>query len=215
MIKNIVKILGIASLLAISTFASKAQTAVTTTNASGGVTTVSNLSTNNFLSLLGAAGESVGGSVLNFLESNSTNKTITVESGALHYGSKYTKDFGGFVDVQFPSNGTNSILSTGFGLAYLNHEFYDASLNVRLGANVPIPFLTNTNTTLYVYGESGPELNLSNIAKGSIGAQSFAGAIYKWSISTSSYITVGAAIGSISDISGAIVALGGSYTWTF
>jgi len=142
-----------------------------------------------------------------FIENTTNNGIIQVEAGAL-VGQK-THDVGGFVDVMLPVGGTNSVFGAGFGVAYLNHNFYDATINARLGGTTTLPFL---RLPLYTYIESGGGYNLSqNVAI----AQAFAGFTLPIPITETQTLTLGAAIGHISDVSENVIALGGSYTWKF
>ena len=144
---------------------------------------------------------------VNFIEHTTNNGLVTVESGAL-YATK-TRTVGGFLDCYLPVGGTNSVLGAGFGLAYLDQNFYDATLNARLGDTFNVPFI---NLPVYAYVESGGGYNLS---KNEVISQAFGGLLFKLPVTTAQTVTLGAAIGAISDEPGNIWALGGSYTWTF
>jgi hypothetical protein len=125
-----------------------------------------------------------------------TNHSATVEAGALcHRG-----DWGGFADLQLPIANQASI---GFGGAYLNHSWYDATVSARVGTTWKVPVIG----AIYTYLESGPGYNFST--KEVIG-QSFAGAIIKRTLSKNWYLTAGLAAGNITDLAGPVYAGGAS-----
>lgn len=129
------------------------------------------------------------------------NKTVGVEVGALYNKSK---GIGAFADVQFP---ITDQLSAGFAAAYLGGELYDAALSVKLGTTLNIPII---KLPVYAYVESGPGYNLS---KSEVIAQSFAGGIIKFNISTRWSATAGLAVGNITDLAGPVYAGGFSFTF--
>ncbi|HEX3889431.1 MAG TPA: hypothetical protein VHX90_01155, partial [Verrucomicrobiae bacterium] len=115
--------------------------------------TLASLFTGNF----GKDVEHVGQDAVSFVEQTGTsNGIVTVEAGALF--AEHTKSIGGFLDAYLPVGGTNSIFGAGFGVAYLDHNFYDATLNARVGDEFNLPFI---HIPLYAYIESGGGYNLS------------------------------------------------------
>src|SRR5579859_6441151 len=74
-----------------------------------------------------------------FIEHTTNHSVVTIETGALY--STQSKTVGGFLDCYLPVGGTNSVLGAGFGLAYLDQNFYDATLNARLGDTFDLPFI--------------------------------------------------------------------------
>ena len=157
---------------------------------------------------LGAGLQRGGQDLVSFIENTSTtNGILTAEAGALYAES--TKKVGGFLDAYLPVGGTNSAFGAGFGLAYLDGNFYDATLNARLGDTFTLPFI---KVPLYAYVESGGGYNLSKME---IISQAFTGALFKIPITTSQTLTLGGAVGTISDYAGNIYALGASYTFTW
>jgi hypothetical protein len=124
---------------------------------------------------------------------------------------------GGGANFYVPVSGTNNILGVGFGIGYLNHDWYDATLNARLGDAIPLPMGLQKYFPLYGYVESGGGYNFAT--KGAI-AQAFTGASLHYSLFRTKAgntfdFTGGYAIGTISDISGNVNAYGGSFTWTW
>ena len=124
---------------------------------------------------------------------------------------------GGGANFYIPLSGTNNILGAGFGIGYLNHDWYDATLNARLGDSIPLPLGLNKYLPLFAYFESGGGYNFSS--KQGI-AQAFGGASLHYSLfrtraGNTFDFTAGYAIGTISDIRGNVKAPGGSFTWTF
>ena len=124
---------------------------------------------------------------------------------------------GGGANFYIPVSGTNNILGAGFGVAYLNHAWYDATLNARLGDAIPLPLGLAKFFPLYAYIESGGGYNFST--KQGI-AQAFTGATVHYSLFRTAKgntfdFTLGYAIGTISDIHGNVKAPGGSFTWTW
>ncbi|HEX3855947.1 MAG TPA: hypothetical protein VHY30_01480, partial [Verrucomicrobiae bacterium] len=93
------------------------------------------------------------------------------------------------------------------GVAYLDHNFYDATLNARVGDEFNLPFI---HIPLYAYIESGGGYNLS---KSEVIAQAFSGATLKIPITQNQTLTIGGAVGTISDYSGNIYAAAISYTF--
>lgn len=156
--------------------------------------------------ILGKEVTKLGGDFFAWFKDNKaffTNKVVIVEAGAL-----YHRDLGvgGFADVQFP---ITDQLSAGFAVAYLDGQFYDAALSIKAGTTINIPWI---KLPVYAYVETGPGYNLS---KGEVIAQSFAGAIVKFDISSKWVVTVGGAVGNISDVSGAVLAGGASLSYKF
>jgi hypothetical protein len=124
---------------------------------------------------------------------------------------------GGGANFFIPLSGTNNILGAGFGIGYLNHAWYDATLNARLGDSIPLPMGLQKYFPLYAYIESGGGYNFAT--KAAI-AQAFTGASLHYSLFRTAKgntfdVTAGYAIGTISDITGNVQAFGGSFTWTF
>ena len=128
---------------------------------------------------------------------NIFNRGWIFEAGALLNNGKV----GGFADIQYP---TDDQISVGFGFAYLDKNFYDASISARLGKTIDMSFLGD----LYIYLESGPAINLEHLDQ--ILAQSFAGLLYKVDVTKHLTFTAGGAVGQITTIHGGIIAVGGS-----
>lgn len=149
----------------------------------------------------------IGQDLVSFIENTTNAGVVTVEAGAL-YGLQ-THKVGGFLDAYFPIGGTNSVFGAGFGVAYLDHNFYDGTLNARIGDTFTVPFI---HIPMYAYTEAGAGYNF---AKNAIISQAFAGALFRIPITKSQTLTLGGAIGTISDQSGQIAALGGSYTFAW
>lgn len=153
-----------------------------------------------------------------FVEGNTNGwARICLEGGYLRAADKGN---GGFFNLLIPLSGTNNVLGAGFGIAYIDRNWYDATLSARLGANIPIkigsidlsPYLP-----LYVYTEGGGGYNFGT--RQAI-AQSFAGfSLHYILLRTKSGntvdLTAGAAAGKISDVNGTTEAFGGSVTFSF
>lgn len=172
---------------------------VVTTNASGGTTTTTHS--------VGGDLKTLGGDLFGWLKDNKpffTNSVI-VEAGAL-YAPQLKHGLGAFVDFQFP---VDQQLSLGFAVAYLNGQLYDASLSARLGTTFQVPLIKRD---LYAYVESGPGYNIS---KREIMSQSFAGGIMKFTLGSKWTLTIGGALGNISDVAGPVYAGGASlgFSW--
>jgi len=144
---------------------------------------------------------------ISFAEGTTNHGLIQIEAGALVGESSH--DVGGFVSAYLPINSTNSLFGAGFGVAYLNHNFYDATLNARLGDTFALPIV---RWPVYAYIESGGGYNIS---RSEAVAQAFAGVSLPIPITQSSTLTLGAAVGRISDVAENVLALGGSWTWKF
>jgi hypothetical protein len=174
---------------------------------------VPNLLTNTFtLSGLFSGGvwtgiEKGGEDLVAFVENTTNSGTLQIESGPLY--AENTKKWGAFLDAYLPVGGTNSIFGTGFGFACLDQNFYDATLNARLGNTYTVPFI---KLPVYAFIESGGGWNLS---KNEAMAQAFAGGLISVPITPTQTFTVGGAVGTISDYAGDIIAVGISYTFTF
>lgn len=139
-----------------------------------------------------------------------TNSILQVEAGVLRGTTSH--DIGGFVDVMLPIGGdgpTNSLFGAGFGMAYYNHNFYDATLNARLGGTMTLPVI---RMPVYTYIESGGGWNLS---QNRAVAQAFAGFTIPWQINDHWTITGGMAVGTVSDLGETVEAIGGSATYHF
>ncbi len=144
---------------------------------------------------------------ISFIEGATNNGVITLETGVLY--AKEAKSTGGFLNAYLPVGGTNSVLGAGFGLAYLDHNLYDCTLNARLGDTITVPLI---KLPLYVYVESGGGYNIS---KSQGIAQAFAGVAFRVPITHSQTFTIGVAMGTISDVPGNVMAYGASYTLKF
>jgi hypothetical protein len=155
------------------------------------------------------------GDLLAYVQGNTNGYArVTLEG---YYLITKNQGNGGGLNFYIPVSGTNNILGVGFGAAYLNHTFYDATLNARLGDAIPLPLGLQKFFPLYAYVESGGGYNFSS--KQGI-AQAFTGATLHYSLLRTKAgntldLTVGYAIGTISDISGNVKAPGGSLTWTW
>lgn len=139
---------------------------------------------------------------------------VTLEGYFLH---TKTQGNGGGGNFYVPLSGTNNIFGAGFGIAYLNKQWYDSTLTARLGDSVPLPLKLNKIFPLYAYLESGGGYNFGTkaaIAQGFVGS-SLHYALFRTKSGNTFDFTVGYAIGTISDIKGNVEAGGGSFTWTF
>jgi hypothetical protein len=186
------------------TSAVRAQTVITITTSATGVTTST---TNNgtatqpanpsggftVAGLFSGGGSNslaiVGKDLVYFIENTTNSGVVQLEAGAL-IGQK-THDVGEFANVYLPVGGTNSIFGAGFG------------------GTITVPFL---RIPLYSYIESGGGYN---IGKGHAIAQAFTGVMLPIPITITQTLTFGVAIGTISDLSENLIAIGGSYTWKF
>jgi hypothetical protein len=81
------------------------------------------------------------------------------------FGLYNQSKWGGLVDAVYPINAN---MGVGFGVAYLDHNFYDTTINFNLGTTWNIPVIGH----VYTWVESGPAINLHD--KTPL-AQSFAG----------------------------------------
>lgn len=155
------------------------------------------------------------GDALAFAEGNTNGwARITIEGGCLKTDSQGS---GEFANLFIPLSGTNNIFGAGFGVAYLNHNWYDGTVNARLGDTVPLPLGLQKFIPIYAYIESGGGLNLAT--KQAI-AQAFVGASIRYTLFRTAKgndfdLTAGYAVGTISDISGNVKAIGGSLSWTW
>ena len=151
------------------------------------------------------------GDTLAYIEGTTNATQITIETGALIGQPPHaTKDiYGGFINGYAPVGGSNSVFGAGIGLAYFNHNFYDATLNARLGDTYSLPVL---KLPVYVYLESGGGYN---IGENAAVAQAFTGFTVPITISTKWSASLGAALGKISDFQGNVIAAGGSVTYRF
>jgi len=195
-----------------------AQTLSNTNPITGEVTTVTDQSgtfagwfQNNTNGIWGSIGKGVS-DFASFIEGTTNNARITIEGGVLYADS--LKEWGYFANIYFPLSGTNNVLGAGFGAAYLNNDWYDATLNARLGSNIPLPYGLDHYIPLYGYIESGGGYNFQT--RQGI-AQAFTGATLHWPIARNRRggtwdITIGGAVGTISDIKGNVKAAGGSLT---
>lgn len=124
----------------------------------------------------------------------------TFEAGVLKNRDKY----GGFADVQVPIANQASI---GFGGAFLDGDFYDASISFRTGTTWKVPLLGD----VYQYIGSGPGWNFQ---KQHAILYTFTGAIWKHDFAKFT-LSAGGAIGSISDRAGPVIAAGMSGSLKF
>ena len=168
-------------------------------------------STNNaFVSVYKGIGDGLA-----YIQGNTNGwARITLEG---YYLITKSQGNGGGANLFIPLSGTNNILGAGFGIAYLNHSWYDATLNARLGDSIPLPMGLQKFFPLYAYVESGGGYNFST--KAGI-AQAFTGACVHYSLFRTAKgntfdLTMGYAVGTISDISGSVKAPGASLTWTW
>jgi len=94
---------------------------------------------------------------------------------------------GALVDVVYPINNN---MGVGFGVAYLDHTFYDTTINWNVGTTWSAPLVGK----IYTWAETGPYLDLHSHA---VGAQSFVGLTKDISIS-SWHIFASGGVGNIS-----------------
>ena len=138
---------------------------------------------------------------------------VGIEGGYLQTKSQGS---GAFANVYFPLSGTNQVFGAGFGVAYLNHNWYDGTVNARLGDQVNV-FGLQKFLPLYAYIESGMGYNF---ATRQAVAQAFAGAslhysLYRTHAGNTFDVTAGYAQGTISDIRGNVWSAGGSIAFTW
>lgn len=171
-------------------------------------------STNGFLVSAGKG----AGDALAFIEGNTNGwARICIEAGYLR---AHDKGNGGFLNLLIPLSGTNNILGAGFGIAYIDRHWYDATLSARLGANIPIKIGSidlSSYLPLYAYTEAGGGYNFGT---SQTIAQSFAGAslhyiLVRLKSGNTVDLTAGIADGVISDVPGNTFAAGGSVTFSF
>jgi hypothetical protein len=81
---------------------------------------------------------------------------------------------GVLVDASYPINNN---MGVGFGVAYLDHTFYDTTINLNIGTTWKVPLIGN----VYSWIESGPAYDLHNHQ---MLAQSFLGVTKDISFST-------------------------------
>lgn len=158
--------------------------------------------TNSFLGDLGQ----LGTDAWNFFQDAQpyfTNQTLRLESGPLYNNGHW----GGTVNLLVPVTSGGQV-AIGFGGAYLNGSWYDASLGVNLGTTWKVPVLG------YVYSwvETGPAYNFRQ--KHAL-AQNFVGATKKWDLYKGIGISLSGMVGNISDLSGpcygALLGVGGKF----
>jgi hypothetical protein len=220
---------ALAALLLISSLSIQAQTVTKITNIV--VTTVTNpapaLSASNTLTLTGASNilaaagvtvspglAQVGSDFLGALADAQpyfSNGIYAIEGGVMYNPSDKTGKIGGFLDLQVPVAQQASI---GFGGAYLDDHWLDASISARVGTtlNWPtnLPLVGSFIGPTYAYLESGPDYDFHTHG---VGSYNFAGIIKQWDISSKWKFTMGAAIGNISTLPGTDFAGGVSLTY--
>lgn len=144
---------------------------------------------------------------ISFLEGTTNSGLIQVEGGGLYATS--IKKYGGFANVYFPIGSTNSIFGAGFGFAYIDQNFYNGTVNGRIGSALAS---SGVLRLVYAYAESGGGINMSTHTAM---AQAFAGALIDLPITKTFTWTAGGAIGTISDVPGNIYAFGTSVVFHF
>ena len=218
--KNKIKfLLGLSLVITVTL---RAQTVVVTNPVAGGMTLTTNSQAGTLAGFFtGSTNGTVAsiykgaGDALAFVEGVTNGfARVTVEGYFLKTKSQGN---GGGGNFYIPVSGTNNILGAGFGIAYLNHDWYDATLNARLGSAITLPLGLSKIFPVYAYVESGGGYNFGT--KGGI-AQAFTGATVHYSLFRTAAgntidLTGGGAVGTISDIHGNVTAFGGSLTWTF
>jgi hypothetical protein len=201
--KSLFNTIVLSAALCLCASVAKAQTSVST-NSSGGTTTINNIVANVIPT--NGWGEAVE-SDLNYIEGVTNGSAIQVEAFALR--GTASKDLGLGVNAYVPVGGTNSLFGAGIGFAYYNHNAYSTTLNAKLGGTISLPVI---KVPVYTYIESGGGYDIS---RNEAVAQAFAGFSINYQINTNWTATAGAAIGTVSDVSGEIAAFGGSLTYKF
>jgi len=214
--KKLIAVIGLALFAGITAQAQVTAPSMSLTNDQSG--TLAGIFTSNSTNGWFASAEKGVSDAAAFVEGNTNGwARISVEGGWLHTQSQGN---GGFLNLLIPLSGTNNILGAGFGIAELNHNWYDTTLNARLGTSIPIK-LGGLDLTrllpLYVYGEAGGGYNFGTRAGI---AQTFAGSslhysLYRTHAGNTVDLTVGYAIGTISDIKKNVQSVGGSVSFSF
>ena len=223
-------LLAVAGLMAVS--AVRAQDAIFTDPIPGAVHSSATPSTNQDGTLAGFFGASSTNGIfasaykgtsdfLAFVE-GVTNGFARVSLEGYYLTTKHQGNGGG-ANFYVPLSGTNNILGAGFGIGYLDHNWYDATLNARLGDSIPLPMGLQKYFPLSPgYVESGVAMayNFWHQHRAAVVAQAFTGAslhyaLFRTAKGNTFDVTAGYAIGTISDITGNVQAFGGSATWTF
>lgn len=131
-----------------------------------------------------------------------TNQTVTIDVGGLYSDKK----FGGLLDVHTPLPlGTNGQVSAGVSVAYLDGQFYSATLSIKGGTTVKVPVIGD----VFMWSETGPGLNMHS---GAVISQTFAGGTKGFDIYKGFWLYVSAFAGDISDRPG--TAYGGALSTT-
>ena len=104
---------------------------------------------------------------------------------------------GGFLDASVPVTQQSAI---GFGGAYIGNQWFDATVNLKLGTTFQYPLVGK----VYNFVASGPDWAFHSKygLQTGVGAYNFAGVEKTWDLSKKWNLTVGFAVGDISQLPG-------------
>ena len=184
--------------------------AVTTGTVIGSPATslATNIGPTNLISLLGggASAQQLASDVAGFFADAQpylSNSIGTIDAALLYDKTLPKGKIGGFLGATIPVSQQAAI---GFGGAYLGNTWYDATLNIKLGMTLSLPFIGK----YYGWAGSGPDYNFR--AK-SIGAWNALGVEKDWDLgklfgsTTSAYLGGGFFVGNDSTTAGAFEGL--------
>lgn len=132
-----------------------------------------------------------------------TNGNTQIGAGVLYSDKK----FGGFADITVISLATNDQVTIGFATAYLDGEWYDASLSLKAGTTWNAPVIG----PIYTSVESGPGYNFH---AGHVISQNFAMLTKAWTIGKVDF-SLFAGAGIISDRAGIADVFGANFNVKF
>jgi hypothetical protein len=192
----------VAALAAVFTLSAQAQTTNTNTVAT---------SPTNIVQLLGLptgltqVGQAIGTALVD-VEPFISNSIVQVDCGALYNSTDTKGKVGCFLDATIP---TTQQTAVGFGGAYLDSQWLDANVTLKLGTTVTkLPYIG----PVYAWVASGPDYNFKTR---SIGAYNFAGFTKQWDISKNWKLLADVGAGDISTVPGTTLMFGLSvnYHW--
>lgn len=101
-----------------------------------------------------------------------TNDIVQIDTGILYNRAAKGGNLGAFADVNVP---VSQQANVGFGGAYLDNTWLDATINIKLGTTFNWPVVGK----VYAWVASGPDYNFK---EKQIGAYDFAGLFKTWDI---------------------------------
>lgn len=125
-----------------------------------------------------------------------TNSKINLDEAVL-YNSSLTNKLSYFAGLSLATSQQSSV---GLGGAFINHQWYDANISLKLGTKISLPWIGQT----YAWTANGANYNFS---KSSVGSYDFFGDVKTFDIFKNLNLSLGPTFGIISNQKGIFMGL--------